>query len=153
MTDAARSAQMARIRAKNTKPEMRVRRFLHAAGLRFRLHARSLPGTPDMVFPSRRVAVAVRGCFWHRHPDPGCKLARLPKSRLDFWLPKLEGNRERDLRQEAELAAMGWTLHVIWECQVGDEDRLNGLACAIREASVTDLRFRHPKSGRPPARP
>lgn len=149
MTDPARSAQMARIRAKDTKPEMRVRRFLHAAGLRFRLHDRSLPGTPDLVFPSRRHAVTVRGCFWHQHPDPGCKLCRMPKSRLDFWRPKLKGNRARDVRQEAELAALGWHLHVVWECQVRDGGRLAALAAAIRAAPVTG----RPNRGKLPARP
>src|SRR5689334_15582438 len=84
--DPARSAQMARVRGKDTKPEMRVRRALHAAGLRFRLHARDLPGRPDIVFRSRRIAVFVHGCFWHRHADPSCKLARLPKTRVGFWL-------------------------------------------------------------------
>jgi DNA mismatch endonuclease (patch repair protein) len=83
---------MARVRGRDTKPEMRVRRALHAAGLRYRLHAKGLPGRPDLVLPSRRVAVFVHGCFWHRHPDPTRKLARLPKSRLDFWLPKLDGS-------------------------------------------------------------
>ena len=149
-TDPARSAQMARIRGKDTKPELRVRRFLHAVGLRFRLHDRSLPGTPDMVFPSRRCAVTVRGCFWHQHPDPACKLARMPKSRLDFWRPKLEGNRARDLRQEAELAAQDWTLYVVWECHVRDEGRLAELARAIQEMPIIGrrLRLRRPKAHR-----
>ena len=98
-----RSAQMARVRGRDTKPEMRVRSALHAAGLRFRLHVKKLPGQPDLVLPGRRVAVFVHGCFWHRHPDPECKLARLPKSRLDFRNPKLEGNRRRDERKKAEL--------------------------------------------------
>lgn len=141
-TDPARSAQMARIRAKDTKPELRVRLFLHAAGLRFRLHDRSLPGTPDIVFASRRSVVTVRGCFWHQHPDPTCKLARMPKSRLDFWRPKLEGNRARDLRQEAELAAQGWALHIVWECQIRDEGHLARLARVIRETPVVGRRPR-----------
>ena len=144
---------MARIRSKDTKPEMRVRRFLHAAGLRFRLHDRSLPGTPDLVFPSRSVAVAVRGCFWHQDPDPSCRLARMPKSRLEFWRPKLEGNRARDIRQEAELAAMGWTLHVVWECQAGDGARLAELAEAIRAAPspTQPIRGRARRAGSPRA--
>lgn len=137
VTDAARSAQMARIRAVDTKPEMIVRRAFHAAGLRFRLHDRRLPGTPDIVFPSRRVAVEVRGCFWHRHADPMCRLARLPKSRLDFWLPKLERNTERDQRKAAELAEMGWRLHVVWECQIRNGDLIARLIEEIRDAPVT----------------
>jgi DNA mismatch endonuclease (patch repair protein) len=121
-TTAERSAQMARVRGRDTKPEMRVRSALHAAGLRFRLHAKKLPGRPDMVFPGRRVAVFVHGCFWHRHPDPDCKLARLPKSRLDFWLPKLEGNRARDERVKAQLKGLGWKVIEVWECQSKPED-------------------------------
>ena len=83
IVDSARSAQMARVRGRDTKPELHVRRALHAAGLRFRLHAKELPGRPDIVFRSRKVAVFVHGCFWHRHDDPDCKLARLPKSRVE----------------------------------------------------------------------
>jgi DNA mismatch endonuclease (patch repair protein) len=117
-----RSAQMALVRGRDTKPEMRVRRALHAAGLRYRLHAKGLPGRPDLIFPSRRVVVFVHGCFWHRHPDPDCKLARLPKSRLDFWLPKLEGNRARDERVKAKLEGLGWKVIEVWECQPKPED-------------------------------
>lgn len=117
-----RSAQMARVRGRDTKPEIRVRRALHAAGLRYRLHAKGLPGRPDLILPSRRIAVFVHGCFWHRHPDPECKLARLPKSRLDFWLPKLEGNRARDERNKAALEALGWKVIEIWECQTKPAD-------------------------------
>jgi DNA mismatch endonuclease (patch repair protein) len=113
--DPARSAQMALIRGKNTKPEMRVRKALHAAGLRYRLHAKNLPGKPDLVFPGRRVAVFVNGCFFHQHP--GCSRARLPKSRREFWEPKLRGNVQRDRRKQADLAVGGWTVLVIWECE------------------------------------
>ena len=126
---------MARIRHKDTKPEMIVRRFLHAQGLRYRLHDKSLSGTPDIVFPSRRVAVAVKGCFWHRHDDPSCKLARLPKSRLEFWIPKLEANRTRDLAQEARLSEAGWKLLVIWECEVSNHEALKRLMTGIRGCS------------------
>ena len=127
-----RSAQMARVRGRDTKPEMRVRRALHAAGLRYRLHAKGLPGRPDLVLPSRRVAVFVHGCFWHRHPDPDCKLARLPKSRLDFWLPKLEGNRARDGRNKAALEALGWKVIEVWECETKPE-ALSALARRIQK--------------------
>ena len=118
--DPARSAQMALVHNRDTKPELRVRRALHGAGLRYRLHARNLPGRPDIVFPSRRLALFVHGCFWHRHTDPTCKLARLPKTRLDFWLPKLEGNRERDARNTSAIEAKGWNVEIVWECQVTD---------------------------------
>ena len=113
----ARSEQMARIRARDTKPEMRVRRSLHSAGLRYRLHAKGLPGKPDIVFPRARVALFIHGCFWHQHPDPACKLARMPKSRLEFWRPKLEGNRVRDEKVRLELEELGWAVIEIWECQ------------------------------------
>ena len=88
-------------------------------GYRFRLHRSDLPGTPDMVFPRLSKVVLVHGCFWHQHA--GCRLARLPESRLDYWLPKLERNQQRDLQSSAALRAMGWTVLVIWECQVPDE--------------------------------
>nr|WP_255346545.1 very short patch repair endonuclease [Asticcacaulis sp. AC460] len=117
---------MSRIRGRDTKPEMRVRKALHAAGLRYRLHARELPGKPDMVFRSRRMALFVHGCFWHQHPDPSCKLARMPKSRLEFWRPKLEGNRVRDEKTRAALESSGWTVLEVWECETkaGDLTRL-----------------------------
>jgi DNA mismatch endonuclease (patch repair protein) len=90
-------------------------------GYRYRLHGAKLPGRPDLVFPGREKAIFVHGCFWHRHPDPDCKLARLPKSRQDFWIPKLEGNRARDLRQLEELRAMGWSALILWECELKNE--------------------------------
>lgn len=127
--DPIRSAQMALIRDRDTKPEIRVRRALHGAGYRYRLHAKHLPGKPDIVFPSRRMVLFVHGCFWHQHPSSKCKLARMPKSRLDFWLPKLTGNRERDARKVAELEAMGWTVQIIWECETRDSA---GLAVRLR---------------------
>jgi DNA mismatch endonuclease (patch repair protein) len=90
-------------------------------GYRFRLHGPGLPGKPDLVFTPRRKVIFVHGCFWHRHPDPNCRLARLPKSRQDFWIPKLEGNRQRDVRNETALVALGWRVLTIWECQLRDE--------------------------------
>lgn len=129
MTDtldpAGRSERMARIRGRNTVPEMRVRRITHAMGFRYRLHCRDLPGKPDLVFPGRRKVILVHGCFWHRHPDPACKLARLPKSRLDFWKPKLEANRARDLRNQSELRDHGWDVLVVWECELREAEELS----------------------------
>lgn len=119
-----RSERMSRVRSKDTGPEFRVRRVAHALGYRYRLHRRDLPGKPDLVFPGRRKVIFVHGCFWHRHTDPACKLARLPKSRLDFWLPKLQGNRERDLRNQQALRAMGWEVLVVWECELGERAAL-----------------------------
>lgn len=130
--DPTRSAQMGRVRGKDTKPEMRVRRALHAAGLRYRLHAADLPGRPDIVFRKQRVAVFVHGCFWHRHDDPDCKLARMPKSRVEFWEPKLTGNRERDRRNLCALRALGWTAIVIWECQLNGDAWTSAVMQAVQ---------------------
>ena len=91
-----RSQRMSLIRNRDTKPELLVRRLIHGCGFRYRLHRADLPGKPDLVFPSRKKVIFVHGCFWHRHP--ACGLARLPKSRLSFWVPKLKGNRRRDLK-------------------------------------------------------
>lgn len=119
-----RSERMSRVRGRDTKPEMQVRRLVHAMGYRFRLHRRDLPGVPDLVFPSRRKVIFVHGCFWHRHPDPACKLARMPKSRLDFWSTKLENNKNRDEKNIVQLNDLGWKTLVIWECQAGDREAL-----------------------------
>lgn len=119
-----RSERMARVRHKNTRPELFIRRLVHRMGYRFRLHREGLPGKPDLVFPARRKVIFVHGCFWHRHSDPDCKLARLPKSRLDFWLPKLEANRERDDRIHRELIQLGWKPLAIWECELKEREQL-----------------------------
>lgn len=108
---------MSRIKGKDSGVEMRVRRLVHGLGFRYRLHDRGLPGSPDLVFKGRRKAIFVHGCFWHRHPDPECKLARMPKSRLDFWEPKLTANRERDKKAQGRLREMGWASLVVWECE------------------------------------
>lgn len=115
---------MAKIRWENSSPELQVRKLLHRLGYRYRLHDRKLAGRPDIVFRSRKAVIFVHGCFWHRHPDPDCKLARLPKSRLDFWLPKLEGNRARDSRVQSELEQSGWRTLIVWECELRHEEQL-----------------------------
>jgi DNA mismatch endonuclease, patch repair protein len=117
-----RSKRMALVRGKNTRPELAVRKLVFSLGYRYRLHARDLPGNPDMVFRNRRKVVFIHGCFWHRHA--ACALARLPKSRLDFWLPKLEGNKERDKRNKRTLVRDGWKVLTIWECQLSNMGRL-----------------------------
>lgn len=117
MSRVKRSALMGRIQGRNTGPELAVRHLLHGMGYRYRLHARDLPGKPDIVFRSRRVAVFVHGCFWHRHD---CGLAYVPKTRPEFWQRKFEGNVARDLRTKRELEAAGWRVVVIWECQLTD---------------------------------
>lgn len=123
---------MALVLSKNTQPELRVRKAIHAAGLRFRLHDRSLPGTPDLVFPSRRIALFVHGCFWHRHK--GCANTRIPKTRLDFWIPKFKENVKRDRRHITALTKDGWLVLIIWECETHDEKQISGL---IRQISKT----------------
>lgn len=124
LTPSARSERMGRVRGRDTKPELVVRRMLHAMGYRYRLQARDLPGRPDIVFRPRRKAIFVHGCFWHRHDDPDCKLARMPKSRLEFWLPKLEGNKARDTANLDQLLGMGWEVLLVWECELRDRERL-----------------------------
>ena len=111
---------MALIRAKDTGPEMMVRRLVYGLGYRYRLHGRSVPGKPDLVFAGRKKVIFVHGCFWHRHPDSACKLARMPKSRLEFWAPKLEKNKLRDETVSKALAELGWQSLTIWECQLTD---------------------------------
>ncbi|EQM82635.1 very short patch repair endonuclease [Stenotrophomonas maltophilia] len=109
-----RSLMMSSIRGKDTRPEIQVRKFLHASGFRYRLHDRSLPGKPDVVLPRYRVVILVHGCFWHRHT--GCRYAATPATRPEFWLEKLEGNRARDKRVQCELRALGWRVAIVWEC-------------------------------------
>lgn len=113
---------MSLVRAKDTKPELRVRRFVYSLGYRYRLQGNDLPGKPDMVFKGRKKTIFIHGCFWHRHDN--CALARLPKSRLSFWKPKLEGNKERDKINQQKLNALGWEFIVIWECEVKDLEAL-----------------------------
>lgn len=119
-----RSANMARIRSKDTKPEVAVRRLAHSLGYRFRLHRKDLPGKPDMIFPGRKAAIFIHGCFWHQHPDIACNDARMPKSRLDYWVPKLERNQARDAEVKAALEELGWRVETIWACEANDLDAL-----------------------------
>ena len=113
---------MARVQSKNTRPELLVRKVVSVFGLRYRLHAKNLPGHPNLVFRKQRKAIFVHGCFWHRHSN--CALARLPKSRLDFWGPKLEGNKARDQRNRRALAKLGWKVLTVWECQLEQLERV-----------------------------
>lgn len=124
LTPEQRQLNMSRIRGKDTKPEMLIRRGLHAQGLRYRLHDRSLPGRPDLVLPKYHTAVFIHGCFWHAH---GCVLSKLPATRKDFWQAKLAANSLRDRRAIEELQADGWRVLVIWECALRGPTRL-GLA-------------------------
>jgi DNA mismatch endonuclease, patch repair protein len=117
-----RSENMRRIKSKGMKPEMAVRRLVHGMGYRYRLHVAELPGKPDLVFPSRWRIIEVRGCFWHQHP--GCIDGRIPKSRTKYWVPKLRRNEDRDKENCRKLRVLGWNVLVIWECAVGDPERL-----------------------------
>ena len=110
-----RAALMSRIRGRDTKPEMVVRRLVHALGFRYRLHRRDLPGSPDLVFRGRHKVIFVHGCFWHRHP--GCKLAAVPKTGEDFWQRKFEQNVQRDRTVVELLKKNGWEVLIVWECE------------------------------------
>ena len=111
-----RSWNMSRIRSKNTKPELIVRKVLHNSGIRYRLHAKDLPGKPDLSNKSKGFAIFVNGCFWHQHE--GCKRANIPKSNKDYWVPKLERNVNRQKDNIQSLHDMGMKAHIIWECEV-----------------------------------
>jgi DNA mismatch endonuclease (patch repair protein) len=113
---------MRRVKAKGSKPELVVRRLLYALGFRFRLHRRDLPGTPDIVFPSRKKAIFVHGCFWHRHAN--CARTTDPKTRAEYWQAKFAANLERDARQVAALEALGWSILILWECEMGNIEAL-----------------------------
>lgn len=126
---ATRSRMMSGIQGKNTKPELLVRKYLHSRGLRFRLHAKELPGKPDLVFPKYKAVVFVHGCFWHQHPR--CKFAVEPASNVEFWKQKLGANRERDQRNKRMLKALGWRVLTVWECQL-DDRHLSGLVGKIK---------------------
>lgn len=133
-----RSQRMSLVRGKDTKPEMLVRRTLHGLGYRYRLHSKDLPGKPDIVFRSRQKVIFVHGCFWHRHPSRTCKLARTPKSKLEFWKPKLDQNRQRDIKNQRALSKMGWKYLILWECELNDEKGLaRRLVSFLSEGSVS----------------
>ncbi|GGF28794.1 very short patch repair endonuclease [Hymenobacter cavernae] len=123
ITPAERSQNMRQIRSKDTKPEMLVRRYLHAQGFRYRLHDKRLPGKPDIVLPRFKTAVVIQGCFWHKHGN-GCGIrAKAPKSNLAYWEPKLERNVQRDRFTHAALREAGWQVLVIWECSLERSER------------------------------
>lgn len=119
-----RSVRMSLIRPKNTKPEIAVQKILRTLRLKYRRHTKKLPGCPDFILLDHKAAIFVHGCYWHRHGAKSCKLARLPKSRLDFWLPKLEANRLRDLRNQKSLRTLGWRIVVVWECELRHKERI-----------------------------
>ena len=122
--DPQRSANMARVKGKDTGPELLVRRILHSSGKRYRLHARELPGCPDIVFRGLRKAIFVHGCFWHRHW--GCPRASTPRTRVEFWEAKFDKNRERDRNNQDALRELGWSFLIVWECETKEADVLRG---------------------------
>jgi len=132
ITEERRSWNMSRIRSKDMKPEMVVRRLVHAMGYRYRLHRKDLPGKPDLVFGPRRKVIFAHGCFWHQHSDPACKIARIPKSKLEYWEPKLARNTERDRQRQVELKRQGWKVLVVWECETKQKS-LDNLSAKIRD--------------------
>jgi DNA mismatch endonuclease (patch repair protein) len=113
-----RSWLMGQVASKNTKPELAIRRLLHSMGYRFRLHAGDLPGKPDIIFTARKKAIFVHGCFWHGHL--GCRYAKLPKTRIEFWSEKMDRNRVRDERAVMQLQTLGWECMVVWQCELKD---------------------------------
>jgi DNA mismatch endonuclease (patch repair protein) len=117
-TKSKRSEVMSRIKGRNTKPELAVRSLLHRMGYRFRLHRADLPGKPDIVLPRYQTLIFVHGCFWHRHK--GCRFAYTPKTRMDFWLKKLESNVIRDIHVKSDLELLGWRVIIVWQCELRD---------------------------------
>jgi DNA mismatch endonuclease (patch repair protein) len=135
LTSQRRSWNMSRIKGRNTGPELRLRSLLHGSGFRFRLHAKALPGRPDIVLPRFRTAIFVHGCFWHRHS--GCRNATMPSTRREFWQEKFDGNVNRDARNRADLEAAGWTVLTVWECELkaDAEGIVRELSHELREES------------------
>lgn len=134
LTVAQRSERMSRIRSKDTRPEILVRRALHRLGYRYRLHRRDLPGVPDIVFPSRKKVIFVHGCFWHGHA--GCNVANVPKSRRAYWLEKFARNKKRDQENIRKLRRAGWDVFVVWECQIKAIDRIEAKAVKFLSGNV-----------------
>lgn len=123
-SSAAVSAVMRGNVGRNTRPELAVRKLLWKLGYRYRLHARALPGTPDICFAGRRKAIFVHGCFWHKHSSARCPLRAQPRSNLSYWKPKLDRNVQRDTANRRALRALGWRCRIIWECEITDLGRL-----------------------------
>lgn len=138
LTPTQRSERMSRIRGKDTRPELVLRRAVHASGLRYRLHVRRIPGSPDLVFPKYGAVVFVHGCFWHQHA--GCKSAHIPKSNSKFWDLKFKLNKERDRRNARELRVVGWRVAVVWECQVADAASTGRTVARVHKFLTGDMR-------------
>lgn len=132
-----RSAHMRSIGPTDTLPERRVRRVAHSLGLRFRLHRKDLPGTPDLTFPKYKTVVFVHGCFWHRHE--GCRKCSFPKTRVDYWSRKFSENVARDSRKAMQLVDAGWHVMTIWECETGTYDRIFSKLISMRERTFAEV--------------
>lgn len=139
LTRPQRSRQMASVRNRNTKPELRVRSILFAMGYRYRIHYKKLPGSPDIAFPGRRKVIFVHGCFWHRHSQETCKLTRTPKSRQDFWEQKFSSNVERDRVTRVAIEKLGWQCLVIWECEIRHSEHLKNMLEGFLEGKADSL--------------
>lgn len=140
---------MAAVRSRDTKPEVALRKYLHKQGFRFRLHVRSLPGSPDIVLPKHNLAIFVHGCFWHHHL--GCRYASSPDANSDKWQVKFRENQERDSRSVASLAEAGWRVFVIWECGLKQKsfEQLNWLGDAMRNREVISVSWPVPSEVQP----
>jgi len=125
---------MSKIQAKNTKPEIIVRKFLFSKGFRFRIHQRNLPGKPDVVLKKHNAVILINGCFWHAHKN--CKLSKVPRSRQSYWIPKLQGNIQKDRIVMKELKKSGWRVLVIWECEIRGNDKETALS-ALQKKLLT----------------
>ena len=149
---AKRSEIMRSVKHKDTGPEIALRKMLHRLGYRYKLHAKNLPGKPDIAFPGRRKVIFVHGCFWHGHR---CRYGRLPQSRLEYWQPKIEANRTRDARKANELRRAGWKIAVVWQCELKTSERTlkrvvsfldeRGPAAAKSRAKIQNTRGFHGK--------
>lgn len=133
-----RSSMMSSVRGKDTQPELRVRRALHAEGYRFRLHRKDLPGKPDIVLPKHKLAVFVHGCFWHAHGE--CRFAKIPSTRPEFWLAKLSRNAQRDRQAIQDLLSLGWRVLVVWQCHL-QQEKSNKLLQKRLIAAVESIDF------------
>ncbi len=122
-----RSENMRKIRSWDTKPELQVRRLVYRLGYRYRTRGYKLPGKPDMIFPGRKKVIMIHGCFWHQHDDLQCKYVHVPDSRKEYWLPKLNRNKERDKTTIQELHDLGWDTLIIWECQLENMDSIGNI--------------------------
>ncbi|UJH90931.1 DNA mismatch endonuclease Vsr [Antarcticibacterium sp. 1MA-6-2] len=130
-----RSHNMRQIKGKDTKPELLVRKYLHSKGLRYRLHKKNLPGKPDIIFPRRKIAIFVNGCFWHGHES--CKYFQLPKTRTEWWKEKISNTVARDIRKIAELQEKGWHCIVVWECDLKTHKKENTLNNLFEEITLS----------------